>query len=499
MKRIVLAILDGVGVSYNKYGNAVYAANMENYNSLLKKYPSCLLNASGKYVGLPKGQMGNSEVGHLSIGSGRVVKQSLVKIDDSIKCGDFFKNGALKDTFKHVKDNASKLHIVGLLSDGKVHSSLEHIYALIRAAKKNKVNSLYIHIVTDGRDTLPNVALKYIDGLKKYLKKNRIGKIASICGRYYAMDREENWDRLKKYYDTIVYGNNFSSVDVNDVVKSFYEKDIYDEFFEPVLLEKEGIINDGDGLIIANFRPDRIVQLLKSFTFSDFSNFDVKRFNNLKILSMMPVAENINVDSIFKHDIVDKTLGEILSLNGYKSLRIAEVSKFPHVTHFFDGDKDVLFDKTTFVKIPSVDVKTYDLKPEMSSSVVTDKILSDLLLYDFVLVNYPNGDMVGHTGNFDACVKGLKCVDDCIGKLYEKCAKEGYTLILVADHGNAEVMFDRYGTVLTAHTSNMVRFIVCDREYSLVNGSLSDVAPSILSYCGIEIPKEMSGKIIIKK
>ena len=498
MKKIVLAILDGVGVSNKKVGNAVYSADMVNFKSLIKNYPNSLINASGGHVGLPKGQMGNSEVGHLTIGAGRVVMQPLVMIDDSIKNGDFYKRENLLESFNNVNKNNSKLHIVGLLSDGGVHSSINHIFALIRAAKENNINNLYVHVITDGRDTLPNCCLKYIGKLDKYLKNNKIGKIASISGRYYAMDREENWDRVKKYYDCIVNGDNLSTVSFDTIISDSYNNGIYDEFIEPVLLDEDGVISDNDSVIVANFRPDRIVQLLKSFS-DGFDKFEVCNFTNLNIITMIPVSSDIYFDSIFSHGVVKNTLGEVLANNGYKSLRIAEVSKFPHVTHFFDGDKDVIFKNTAFIKVPSSDVATFDMKPEMSSYFVTDKIIEVMEDYDFILVNYPNGDMVGHTGNFEACKKGLKAVDECIGKLYDVCLEKDYLLILLADHGNAEEMIDKLGNKLTAHTCNKVRLIVCDKRYKVVNGSLSDIAPSILNICDAYIPIDMSGKIIINK
>ena len=498
MRKCVLAILDGVGVTNKRIGNAVYSADMKNFKTLIKKYPNSLINASGRYVGLPKDQMGNSEVGHLTIGAGRIIKQPLVMIDDSIKDGTFYKMKNLLSAFEHVNKNNSKLHIIGLLSDGGVHSSINHIFAMIKAAKDNNINNLYVHVITDGRDTLYNCCLKYIEKLDKYLRNNKIGKIASISGRYYAMDREENWDRVEKYYNCIVNGNNFSSLNFNEIIESSYKNNIYDEFIEPVLLDRDGVISDDDGVLIANFRPDRLVQLLKSFS-DGCSNFNVKKFKNLKIVTMMPVSDSICFDTIFLHEVVKNTLGEVLSNNGYKSLRIAEVSKFPHVTHFFDGDKDVVFNNTTFIKIPSSNVLTFDMKPEMSSYIVTDKIIEVMKDYDFILVNYPNGDMVGHTGNFEACKAGLKAVDDCIGKLYDECLKNNYLLILLADHGNAEEMIDKFGNKLTAHTSNKVRLVVCDDKLKVSNGGLADIAPSVLNILGTYIPVDMSGKIIIKK
>lgn len=499
MKKCVLAILDGVGYRKEDFGNAVNNANMTNYNYLLRRYSNSLLDASGESVGLPSGQMGNSEVGHLTIGSGRVVLQPLLKIEKSIKDGSFSRNDNLLEVINHVKSNNSKLHIFGLLSDGGIHSHIDHIFELIKVAKDNGINKLYLHMFTDGRDTLYNCCCDYFDKLNSYLKEVGVGSIATICGRYYAMDREFWWDRTKKAYDAIVYGKGNKYNNYNEVIKDSYEKEIYDEYIEPAILDENGLLEENDGLIMANFRPDRITQLFRSFTDSNFTDFKVNKFKNIKLVTMMPVDERVVCKNIFPHEVINNTLGEVLSNNNYRVLRISEICKYPHVTHFFDGDKDVELLNTDKISVPSKNVATYDMAPGMSSNEVTDKILEVIDDYDFIVVNYANGDMVGHTGNYEATIKGLECVDSCINRLYDECIKKDYLLIVIADHGNSEEMKDMLGNKLTTHTTNKVRMIVCDNKYKALDGDLSDIAPSILRTLGLDIPKEMTGNVIIKE
>lgn len=494
-KKVILAVLDGVGYRKERYGNALANAYMPNFNSFISDFPNSLLIASGSSVGLPKGQMGNSEVGHLTIGAGRVVLQPLVRINKSISTKEFFKNRNLISMFDHVNNNDSKLHIFGLLSDGGIHSHIDHILALLKACKMNGVKKVYVHVFTDGRDTKYNVCLKYIKKLDSYMKFHKIGKIATICGRYFAMDREEKWDRVKMAYDAISnnIGKHYKSY--YDAVNDSYAANIYDEFIEPIVLDSSGMVADNDGIIMANFRPDRIVEILKCFS-PCFSSFKVNDYSNLKVATMMS-CDSLDCVNIFENENVNNTLGEVLSNHGYMSLRISEVSKFPHVTHFFDGDKDVDFPNTDKIRIDGQDVSTFDLAPGMSSEIVTDKIISTDK-YDFIFVNFPNGDMVGHTGNYKACIDGLETVDICLGKLYKYAIDNDYLLIIVADHGNAEEMKDKRGNPITTHTTNKVRMIVCDKTLNVSNGTLADIAPSILRICNIDIPNDMSGNIIIK-
>ena len=499
MKKIILAILDGVGVRKEKEGNAVLLANTPSLDFLLTKYPHSLLEASGEYVGLPKGQMGNSEVGHITIGTGRTIDQPLTVINRAIENKSFFSNPNILDVIEHVKKNDSKLHILGLLSDGGVHSHINHIFSLIKMAKDNGIHKLYIHVFLDGRDTLPQVALTYLDSLSAFMKKENLGKIATISGRYYAMDREGMWDKTKKAYDVIV--NNFGPYeeDYHKLIEKSYKNADYDEFVEPTIISKAGIIEDDDGLIMANFRLDRIPQLFSAITNPVFNKFDTKKLTNIKLVTMMPVDRSVICTNAFSHQVINNTLGEVLANNNYRVLRIAEYSKYPHVTHFFDGDKDVDLINTIKIKIPRKEVTTYDLYPQMSAMEVTKKIIDEIDKFDVVVVNYANGDMVGHTGNLEAAIKAMEYIDNCIGVLYNICKLKDITLFITADHGNLEKMIDEQGNILTNHTTNPVNFIVCDQNYSLQNGSLRDISPSILTFLDLPIPPEMNGQNILKK
>lgn len=499
MKKVIFAILDGVGISDKKEWNAYENANTKSIDKLLKEFPNSTLFASGEHVGLPKGQMGNSEVGHITMGSGRIVDQPLHKINKAIENKSLLKNKPIKASFKHAIDNNSKIHILGLLSDGGVHSHLNHIFFLIDMAKKNKVKDLYIHVFLDGRDVTYNSAKLYLDKLNDYLDKEKIGKIATISGRYYAMDREKMWDKTKKCYDALIHGKGKEIKDYNKLLEESYANGVYDEFIEPTIVDKEGLIEENDSLIVANFRPDRLPQLFESICNNDFDYFETKKFKNLNVVTMMPVSDHLNANHAFEHDKIENSLGEVLSRNDYRVLRIAETSKYPHVTHFIDGDKDVDLRYTSKILIPRKDVETYDEEPAMSAKEVTEKIKNVINDYDFVIVNYANGDMVGHTGNYEAAIKAVETLDNCVRELYEMCFKKDILLILTADHGNVETMRDEEGNPHTYHTTNKVPFIVCDKKYTVKDGELQDIAPSILKVLGIRKPKEMTGKSIIKE
>lgn len=499
MKKVIFAILDGFGIREEVVGNAVKNASTKSIDKLLKEFPNSALKASGEEVGLPKGQMGNSEVGHITIGSGRIVNQPLQKINKSLEDKSFYNNEEIIKAINHAKKNKSKLHILGLLSDGGVHSHINHIFALIKMAKEEGVNDIYVHAFLDGRDVGYNSAGVYIEKLEKYLKELKVGKLASISGRFYSMDREKMWDKTKQSYDAFVYKHAPIVSDYKSVLEENYRKGIYDEFIPPTIINENGIIEDNDSMIVANFRPDRIPQLIGAFANKDFSYFKTKKFNNLYIVTMMPVSDTLDIPSAFKHDKIDNTLGEILSKEGYRVLRIAETSKYPHVTHFIDGDKDVDLKYTTKIMIPRQEVDTYDQKPEMSAEEVTEKIMHMIDDYDFVIVNYANGDMVGHTGNYNAAVKAVEELDRCVRHLYEMCFQKDILLIITADHGNCEEMIRKDGKPHTYHTTNKVPFIVCDKKYKVEDGELSDIAPSILNTLNIKIPKEMTGNIIIKE
>ncbi len=500
MKPIVLAILDGFGYSEKEKGNAIKLAKTPNLDYIFKTYSNSLLDASGEAVGLPEFQMGNSEVGHLNIGAGRIVYQPLALINKKIADKEIYHNANLIKIINHVKENDSSLHLMGLVSDGGVHSHINHLFALLEMCKKENLDKVFIHVITDGRDTLPDSSLKYISMLEKKINELKVGTIASVSGRFYAMDRDNRWDRIEKYYDVTVYGKGNKNTSINSFVENSFANNIYDEFIEPCLINEKGIIKENDGLIFFNFRSDRANQILTTFTNNDFKKFETVKFNNLMVLSMMPVASYVDVDSIFKLDIINNSFGEYISKLGYSQLRIAETEKYNHVTFFFDGNKTIDYPKEKKVLIPSPKVKTYDLAPEMSCKEITDTLIKELdNNFDFVILNFANCDMVGHTGNLEAAIKAVETVDDNIVRILNKVKEEGGTLIITADHGNAESMLDENGEVLTAHTTDKVPFVVCDNSYKVLDGKLGDIAPSILSICNISIPQEMTGNIIIKR
>jgi len=501
MKPIVLAILDGFGYREEEKGNAIKMANTPNIDYLFNNYPHSLLDASGEEVGLPKGQMGNSEVGHLNIGAGRIVYQPLTFIDKKISNGEIFNNKKLLELIEHIKKNDSKLHLMGLVSDGGVHSHIEHLFALLELCKKEDLNKVYIHVITDGRDTLPDSALTYINQLQEKIDEIGVGVIASVSGRFYAMDRDNRWDRTEKYYNTVVKGEIYQEFSINSFVEKSFDKKVYDEFIEPGLFDTDGIIDNNDGVVFFNFRSDRANQILMTLANPGFNKFEVKKFSNLKILSMMPVASHVNVEPIFKLENLNNTLGEYISKTGHSQLRIAETEKYNHVTFFFDGNKNVDYINEDKILIPSPKVATYDLKPEMSCNEITDSLLEALNNkdYDFVILNFANCDMVGHTGSIEATIKAVETIDYNIKRIYNKVKELNGLLIVTADHGNAEHMLDSNNEIVTAHSCNKVPFIVCNNNYEVIDGKLGDIAPSILSIKGLDIPEEMTGNIIIKK
>lgn len=499
MKPIVLAIMDGFGLRNEVEGNAIKHSRSSFFDNLWINYPHCKLIASGKDVGLPEGQMGNSEVGHLNIGGGRIVYQPLEFISNSIRTGDFFKNSGFKSVMQHVKDNDSKLHIFGLLSDGGIHSHIKHILALLDMAKKEGVKKVYVHAFLDGRDTLPNVACKYLDMLSDKITEVGLGSIADISGRYYSMDRERMWNLTKKYYDLLVNGIALEILDYNKYIEEQYKNDIFDEFIEPAILDKNGKLEENDGLIFANFRPDRATQTFTAITNPNFKEFEVKKFDNIKLVTMMPVENSIICTNAFEHVSVPNSLGVYLSDCGKKVLRIAEASKYPHVTYFFDGGKDLELSGTDKIIIPRKNVATYDLAPRMSADEITDKLLEVLPNYDVVILNYANCDMVGHTGNFSATVKAVDAVLENMERLYNKIKEIEGILIVTADHGNADIMFDEKGRVVTSHTTSPVPFILVGNNCSLHDGKLGDIAPTILELLKLKVPEEMSGVSLIDK
>lgn len=493
MKKVLLCVLDGVGLSKIKDGNALINANKPNIDYLMKEYPNKGINASGTFVGLPDGQMGNSEVGHLTIGAGRIIYQSLELINRAIKDESFYSNESFLNAIRHAKENNSKLHIMGLLSDGGVHSHINHIKALLKLCKKEDFSNVYFHIFTDGRDTFKESSISYIDDLNNEINELGIGKICTISGRYYAMDRDKRWDRLKKCYDVIVNNTGNKCDDYKKYITDSYEKGITDEFIEPVIIDESGKIEENDSIIWANFRPDRAIQILRSLVDPNFDGFDRKIFNNLYLTTMMYVSDDVKSDIAFKKEIIDNTLGIYLSKLEKKQLRIAETEKYAHVTYFFDGGRDLDLNLCDRVLIPSPKVATYDLKPEMSAREITSNLLEKMdNNYDFIFLNFANGDMVGHTGNYDMTKKAIETIDEMIGKLYKKCVEDEYLFIITADHGNAEEMIDENGNVVTSHTTNLVPFIVTDKNLNIDNvNKLSDIAPFVLNYMNLNLPDEM--------
>lgn len=501
MKKIILCILDGFGMSEKVYGNAIAQANKPNFDKLWDTYPHSTLVASGELVGLPKGQMGNSEVGHLNIGTGRIVDQPLQLISKKIKDKTLFKNTELLDVMNHVKENNSKLHILGLLSDGGVHSHIDHILGLLKMAKINNIEKVYFHVFLDGRDTFKDCAYKYVKTLEKEIKKLKLGKIATVAGRFYAMDRDKRWDRVELAYKAMVFGEGDHSRNIKELIENSYKKEEYDEFVEPTVINAEGIIDENDGIIFANFRPDRATEILMAISNPNFKEFKVKKLNNIKLVTMLPCSDLVVSKPALVEPKIEQTLGEYIASLDMSQLRIAETEKYAHVTYFFDGGEEKILKRERRVLVPSDrDVLTYDMKPEMSAYLITDKLLPELEKnYNLVILNYANCDMVGHTGNMKATIKAVEVVDECLGKLYDKAIELEYTLLIIADHGNADYMLDK-GQVITAHSNAKVPFIICNNEYTNIkNGKLGDVAPTILKIMNVEIPKEMKGEVLIGK
>ncbi len=500
MRPVILCILDGVGIRETKKGNAFEHAVKPNFDYLWLNYPHTLLEASGEQVGLPKGQMGNSEVGHMNIGAGRIVYQPLPYINQKIADKTFFQNENLQEVINHTKKHQSKLHLLGLISDGGIHSHIDHLLALIEMAKINNIDKLYLHLFLDGRDTLPDVAPIFLKKVTDKLKQEQIGSIATISGRYYAMDRDNRWDRIQLAYDAIINGKGEKFNDYSSLINSNLKRGLTDEFVIPAVLDSNGIVEEDDGLIVFNFRPDRLRQLCKSITNSKFDKFDRKPIVNTKLVTMMPVSEQITSKSAYQQEKLINTLGEYISKRGMKQLRIAETEKYAHVTYFFDGGEEKQIPNCQKILIPSPKVATYDLQPEMSAYKITESVLNELDNgYDLIILNYANGDMVGHTGNFKAAVSAIEAVDNCLGKLYAKVNEVGGTLLVTSDHGNCEYMIDNNGNIITSHTTNKVPLIITNNQYKLKEGSLANLAPTILEILNLEKPKEMVETSLIKK
>ncbi len=550
-KPLCLIILDGWGLSVNEKGNAIKLAKTPNMDKFSLIYPATALYSSGEAVGLPDGQMGNSEVGHLNIGAGRIVYQEFTRITRSIREGDFFKNQVLISAINNVKKNKSCFHIMGLVSDGGVHSHISHLKALIDLAKHNGLEKLHVHAFLDGRDVPPRSAIPFLKDIAQYLKQNGIGEIASVSGRYYAMDRDNRWDRVKKAYDAMVYRNGIKFESAEELVLNSYENGIDDEFVVPAIVKVEdencAKIKNNDSIIFFNFRPDRARQITKSFIYDNFNEFD-RGPNPPKVyfVCMTQYNKEFNAPIAFPPEEIKNTLGEVLSKNGLKQLRIAETEKYAHVTFFFNGGVEKAFLNEDRVLIPSPKVATYNLKPEMSAFEVTDKVIEliDEDIYDVIIMNYANPDMVGHTGFLDAAIKAIEAVDFCVGKVISKLQEKNGLGIITADHGNAEEMLTSNNDyIVTAHSTSMVPFIICSNALGQLRGqkifkanlekicninnlhsnnnnnglnnddfcnilsaktlnldlfgALCDIAPTILELFGIQKPREMSGKSLI--
>lgn len=500
MKKVLLCIMDGVGIRKNSLGNAYKNANTPLLDKLMKEYPNITLEASGEYVGLPKGQMGNSEVGHSSIGSGRIIYQSLERINKDIEDGSFYKKEELLNAISHVKENNSKLHLLGLLSDGGIHSTINHLFSILELCKKEKLNNVYIHVITDGRDTAPTSGIRYIKELENKIKELGVGIIGSISGRYYTMDRDNNFDRLKKSYDMLINGISTDKT-IEEVWKESQYNGITDEFINPVLLNQDGIINDNDSVIIYNYRPDRLREIGTALTNDKVDYFDRTIRNNLYLVTMMPVSEDVKCTNVYPYEEITNVLGEVVSNNNLSQLRIAETEKYAHVTYFFDGGKELELNKCKRVLIPSPKVATYDMMPEMSAYKITDELIKELDNHpDLIVLNYANGDMVGHTGIYEKGIMAMETVDKCISKILDNIDLSEYTVIITADHGNCEEMLNDDGSINTQHTTNRVPFIVLDKniKFKKMVGSLSSIAPTILNIMGLNIPKEINGESLIK-
>ena len=509
---VVLAILDGWGYRKEKSDNAIKSARTPIMDSLWHAYPHTLISASGSDVGLPDGQMGNSEVGHLTIGSGRIIQQELVRISNIVKNNQLGLVNELKKMAASLKKNNSTLHIMGLCSDGGVHSHIDHLLGLIKWASDNKLKKVAIHIITDGRDTPAKSALKYLNQIESCIKKYNVGEIASICGRYWIMDRNLLWDRTEKAYSNLtdpdIQITNFSP---KDYIEKSYAKNITDEFIEPIRMS-ENYLKDGDSLICFNFRPDRARQIVKALSLNKFSDFERKNYPNLEFVTFTQYDPNFPVKVAFPPESLNNFIGQIVSENGLKQYRTAETEKYPHVTYFFNGGVEIPLPGEERHLIPSPRVATYDMKPEMSAEELTISCSKAIKSgnYAFIVINFANPDMVGHTGNMDATIKAIEKVDKCIGQIVNATGEMGGSIVITADHGNAEVMKGSEGEPWTAHTINKVPLILIEGEKRKIpnmgneinlreNAGLADIAPTLLQLLNLPVPREMTGKSLIQE
>lgn len=507
-KPVMLIILDGWGIGKEYEGNAIYLANTPNYDRLIMDYPNTKLEASGLAVGLPEGQMGNSEVGHLNIGSGRIVYQELTNISKSIEEGNFFNKEEFLQAIENAKKNDSKLHIMGLVSDGGVHSHNTHLYGLLELCKRHGLEEVYIHAFLDGRDVPPTIGKQHLQELEDKIDEIGVGHIATVSGRYYAMDRDNRWERTKLAYDAMVLGRGKMNSSPVEAVQKSYDEGINDEFVVPIVITKNNkpiaTIDSGDSIIFFNFRPDRARQITRAIVDEEFNGFEREKKVDTFFVTMTEYDKTIeNVYVAFKPEKPKNTLGEYISSLGLNQLRIAETEKYAHVTFFFNGGREEPYENEDRVLIPSPKVATYDLKPEMSAIEVKDEVLNRLNMdkYHLIVLNFANPDMVGHTGVVEAAIKAVETVDACLGEIIDLLIKKEGKALITADHGNAEMLIDeRDGSTITSHTTNKVPLIMVGEDGKLKEGILADLAPTLLDMMGLEKPKEMTGEsLIIRK
>lgn len=506
---VALIILDGFALRNVTEGNAVAQSKKPNFDRFWNNYPHATLRADGEFVGLPEGQMGNSEVGHLNIGAGRVVYQSLTRVNVAIREGEFEKNQTFCDALDHVKKNGTNLHLFGLLSDGGVHSHIDHMFALLRLAAEEGVQNVYVHGFLDGRDVGPQTAKKYIEETEEKMKEYGVGKFATISGRYYSMDRDKRWERVEKSYRSMVYGEGPTYKNAMDCVEDNYNNGIFDEFVLPSVITNEdgspvATIQDNDAVIFYNFRPDRAIQISNTFTNEDFRSFDrgPKAPKNLHFVCFTHFSETVKGYVAFKPTNLDNTLGEVLSQNNLKQLRIAETEKYPHVTFFMSGGREAEFPGEERILIASPKVATYDLKPEMSAYEVTDALLAEIAAdkFDAIILNFANPDMVGHSGMLEPTIKAIETVDECLGKIVDALIEKGGKAIITADHGNSDEVVTLEGNPMTAHTTNPVPVIVTEENVTLrEDGKLADLAPTMLDLLHVDKPAEMTGSTLVNK
>lgn len=506
---VALIIMDGFGLRGESHGNAVAQAKKPNYDRYLANYPHATLTACGEAVGLPEGQMGNSEVGHLNIGAGRIVYQDLTRITKSIRDKEFFANETLLGAVKHAKQNGKKLHLYGLLSDGGVHSHIAHLFALLELAKQEQLYDVYIHCFLDGRDVAPDSARGYLEALQAKIEETGVGKIATVQGRYYAMDRDKRWERVGKSYRAMVYGEGPAYVDPVKAIVESYEKSVFDEFVVPSVIvdgngQPVGLVESEDAVIFFNFRPDRAIQLSNVFNNADFRDFDrgERLPKNLYFVCLTMFSETVGGYVAYSPKNLDNTLGEVLVQNDKKQLRIAETEKYPHVTFFFSGGRDVELPGETRILINSPKVATYDLQPEMSAYEVAAAAVKEIEAenHDVIILNFANPDMVGHSGMLEPTIKAVEVTDECMGQVVDAVLAKGGVAIITADHGNADLVLDDINRPFTAHTTNPVPVIITDASAHIrEDGILADLAPTVLDLMALAKPAEMTGTTLIKR